>query len=167
MRTDQPLDQLIRRVSHQVTRGLPVTPEDVHAAAIGWVLAESETGPLGDPDRDLRAAVETAPGAGDASAQSVCDAAGRWRDHVGPRGGPNGGPLRRLLADAVDVHRRGPRRRKVNTAAAVSIPLVCAVMVGFSFLAGRQGWQFASVLAVGAVVTVIHTAVLLVAYRRR
>jgi hypothetical protein len=151
---NQNLYRLVGHVSYRVTHRLPITAENVHAAALAWLIIEAHTGPTSDPDLDLIAVLDANPGAGDATAQAVCDAAARWRDQVGPGGGPNAGPFRRLLANAVDTHRHAARWRKHRLWTCALIPATPALVVAFGAVGMQLGWTHGALFTFAASVTV-------------
>lgn len=100
------LDQRIRRIMVKVNTERPVTVEDVHLTASTWALIEqpkeAAAGATTGADLALLAVVRGQQGAGDASAQTVFDAACQWRDSTRLDGPHTPGPVRRTLARAVD-----------------------------------------------------------------
>lgn len=109
------LERRVQQAMDRVAADQPTTAEDVQVIALYWAVSDQQTaaaaGTTTGADLELLTVVRANPRDGDAAAQTVCDAACRWRDHTRLDRGDEPGSFRWLLAQTVDRHRRSPWKR--------------------------------------------------------
>lgn len=128
------LDRRLKRIMAKVETAKPTTAEDVHFAALVWAVDthpdEAAAGHATGADMQLAAVARANPRDGDASAQTVCDAAQAWRAATRLDRGPEPDPFRRLLARVVGAHQPTWWHRN-----RVRVALVSAFTAGFGVAA--------------------------------
>lgn len=104
------VEQRAKRVVQKIATDQPTTAEDVQIVALYWAVSDQEeaaaAGTTTAADLELLTVVRAYPREGDAAAQTVCDAACRWRDRTRLDLPADRGGFRWLLAQTVDRYRR-------------------------------------------------------------
>lgn len=104
------LERRVQQAMDKVATDLPTTAEDVQIIALYWAVSDQQAaaaaGTTTGADLELLTVVRANPREGDAAAQTVCDAACRWRDHTRLNMPADRGGFRWLLAQTVDRYRR-------------------------------------------------------------